>query len=126
MLCWWVVDCGVHRRGRRKDNYNRRLLVANLRGKGVTEIALQGFVYRMETMTNEIEVTQADGEMAASIRTALIKACPDMPSYPAGVVEPFLAAHRTRNDAQVKEILAALEARGLEIREKNDGQPNSN
>lgn len=59
-------------------------------------------------MTNKIEVTQADGEMAASIRAALIKACPGIPSYPTGIVEPFLAAHRTRNDAQVQALVEAL------------------
>lgn len=58
-------------------------------------------------MTDKIEVTQADGETAASIRAALIKACPGIPSYPTGIVEPFLAAHRTRNDAQVQGLVEA-------------------
>ena len=38
--------------------------------------------------------TQSDSEAAAAIRAALYKACPDMPNYPAGIVEPILAAFR--------------------------------
>jgi hypothetical protein len=34
------------------------------------------------------------GEVAAAIRAALYKACPDMPCYPVGIVEPHLVALR--------------------------------
>jgi hypothetical protein len=37
--------------------------------------------------------TQHDCEVAASIRSALYRACSNMPNYPVGIVEPFLAAH---------------------------------
>lgn len=37
--------------------------------------------------------TQSDCEVAASIRSALYRACSNMPNYPKGIVEPFVAAH---------------------------------
>lgn len=42
-------------------------------------------------------------EVAASIRSALYRACPHMPRYPVGIVEPILAAFRqpTQSDALV-------------------------
>jgi hypothetical protein len=42
---------------------------------------------------NNRQPTQSDCEVAASIRSALYRACSNMPNYPKGIVEPFVAAH---------------------------------
>ena len=60
--------------------------------------------YRSKAM-DKLPVTQADRETAASIRAALYKSCPDIPNYPVGIVEPFLAAHRS---AQNETLLEAV------------------
>ena len=40
------------------------------------------------------DAKQELGEVSAAIRTALYRACPHMPSYPIGIVDPHLAALR--------------------------------
>ena len=75
-----------------------------------------------ESFLRPTDVKQELGEVAASIYTALCKACPKMQPYPVGIVEPHLAALRKHGYDQgyYDGYIAALEARGLEIREKND------
>jgi len=66
------------------------------------------------------EAKQELGEVAASIYAALCKACPKMPPYPVGIVEPHLDALRKHGYDQgyYDGYTSALEARGLEIKEK--------
>lgn len=54
-------------------------------------------------------------EVAASIRSALYRACPHMPRYPVGIVEPILAAFRqpTQSDA-LREALAHISFSGAD------------
>ena len=57
----------------------------------------------------QVEVTDADREAAATIRCALYRADGRMPSYPVGVVEPYLARHRiAERERVVGEIVAWL------------------
>jgi hypothetical protein len=48
-----------------------------------------------DNASETVAVTQADGDLAASIRANLYRSCPDMPSYPVGIVEQVIANHRT-------------------------------
>lgn len=48
---------------------------------------------RAKIAAENSQPTQSDCEVAASIRSALYRACSNMPNYPKGIVEPFVAAH---------------------------------
>lgn len=60
--------------------------------------------------------TQSDCEVAASIRSALYRACSNMPNYPKGIVEPFVAAHHRHGYDQG--YYDGLQADGAEERAK--------
>lgn len=51
------------------------------------------------------------GEQAAAIRVALYRAVPNMPSYPAGIVEPVLEQFRLSSTAALEAEIASLKQR---------------
>ena len=49
-----------------------------------------------------------DRETAAAIRIALYRAVPDMPSYAAGIIEPYLERHRQQAEEAMRERIAVI------------------